>query len=59
MAAEVSAAVVEDRDTFRRLRAAPARVCAPHVPVPFSQPLEDHVLPDVQQIVCAVREMLR
>ncbi len=36
-------AVVEDRETFRALKAAPARVGALHVPVPFSQPLEEHV----------------
>jgi pyruvate/2-oxoglutarate/acetoin dehydrogenase E1 component len=59
MTAEVAASVVEDRETFRALKAPPARVGALHVPVPFSQPLEEHVLPAAPEVVAAVRETLR
>jgi pyruvate/2-oxoglutarate/acetoin dehydrogenase E1 component len=34
------------------------RVCMPAVPVPFSPPLEDFVLPDQARIAATVRELL-
>jgi pyruvate dehydrogenase E1 component beta subunit len=58
MAAEIAATVAEDWDTCRGLRAPVRRVCMPAVPVPFSPPLEDFVLPDQAQIAGAVRELL-
>ena len=59
MTAEVAASVVEDRETFRALKAPPVRVGALPVPVPFSHPLEEHVLPAAPEVVAAVRETLR
>lgn len=54
-AAEALACVTEDAATFARLAAPPTRVCGLPVPVPFSAPLEDHVLPDEQRIADAIR----
>ena len=58
MAAEIAVVTAEHASTFRVLRAPIARVCAAAVPVPFSPPLEDHVLPDANNIVDAVRSVL-
>lgn len=58
MAAEVAALACEDPDTFRALRAPVRRVCARQVPVPYSPPLEDFVLPDRNDIVAGVRAVL-
>jgi pyruvate/2-oxoglutarate/acetoin dehydrogenase E1 component len=58
MASEVAACVAEDWETCRMLRAPVRRVCTPAVPVPFSPPLEDFVLPDATRIAAAVRELL-
>jgi pyruvate dehydrogenase E1 component beta subunit len=54
IASEIVAAMAEDGDTLRALRAAPRRICTAPVPVPFSPPLEDAVLPGVDQITAAV-----
>jgi pyruvate/2-oxoglutarate/acetoin dehydrogenase E1 component len=58
MASEIAASVAEDWETCRMLRAPVRRVCTPAVPVPFSPPLEDFVLPDAARIAAAVRELL-
>ena len=58
MAAEIATVAAEDGPTFRALRAPIARVCAAPVPVPFSPPLEDHVLPDATDVAAAVRALL-
>jgi pyruvate/2-oxoglutarate/acetoin dehydrogenase E1 component len=54
MASEVIASAVEDPAVVAALRAAPVRVCAANVPVPFAGVLEDHVLPGVEDILDAV-----
>jgi pyruvate/2-oxoglutarate/acetoin dehydrogenase E1 component len=56
--AEVAAVVTEDPATFARLRAPVKRVCALHVPIPYSPVLEDHVFPDRKRIVAGIREVL-
>lgn len=58
MAAEIAALVCEDDDAFRALRAPVRRVCAHQVPVPYSPPLEDFVLPDAGDIVKATLELV-
>jgi pyruvate/2-oxoglutarate/acetoin dehydrogenase E1 component len=58
MASEIAASIAEDWETCRVLRAPVRRVCTPAVPVPFSPPLEDFVLPNATRIVAAVRELL-
>jgi pyruvate dehydrogenase E1 component beta subunit len=58
MASEIAAVAAEDWETCRALRAPIRRVTTAAVPIPFSPPLEDFVLPDQQNIVEAVRESL-
>jgi pyruvate/2-oxoglutarate/acetoin dehydrogenase E1 component len=58
MASEIAASIAEDWQTCRALRAPVRRVCMPAVPVPFSPPLEDFVLPDRARIASTVREVL-
>lgn len=58
VASEIAATVVEDWETCRALRAPVRRVTMPAVPVPFSPPLEDFVLPDAARITTAIRELL-
>src|SRR6478736_4325472 len=58
-AAEVAAVVTEDAATFARLKAPVKRVCALQVPIPYSPILEDHVFPDRQRIIAAIREVLQ
>ena len=57
-AAEITSAVVEDTPTFKRLKSAPVRVCAPDVPIPYSPPMEKFVLPDKQRVMAAVRAVI-
>ena len=56
--AQIAATIAEDWDTCRALRAPVRRVCTPAVPIPFSPPLEDFVLPDQGNISAAIRESL-
>jgi acetoin:2,6-dichlorophenolindophenol oxidoreductase subunit beta len=58
MASEIAASIAEDWQTCRALRAPVRRVCMPAVPVPFSPPLEDFVLPDRGRIAGTVRDVL-
>jgi pyruvate/2-oxoglutarate/acetoin dehydrogenase E1 component len=57
-AAEVAAVTTEDAATFARLRAPVRRVCALQVPIPYSPVLENHVFPDRQRIIAAIRTAL-
>jgi pyruvate/2-oxoglutarate/acetoin dehydrogenase E1 component len=56
--AEVAAVVTEDAATFARLKAPVKRVCALHVPIPYSPVLEDHVFPDRKRIIAGIRAVL-
>jgi pyruvate/2-oxoglutarate/acetoin dehydrogenase E1 component len=55
MASEIISVCVEDGETFRRMRAPAARVVAAPVPIPYSPPLEDAVLPDAEDVLVAAR----
>jgi pyruvate dehydrogenase E1 component beta subunit len=55
MASEIISVCVEDGGTFRRMRAPAARVVAAPVPIPYSPPLEDAVLPDAEDVLVAAR----
>jgi pyruvate dehydrogenase E1 component beta subunit len=57
LAAEVMARIVEG--AFYELDAPPARVCSAEVPMPYAKHLEEAALPQVPQIVDAVRRALR
>ncbi len=58
VAAEIVAVVAADPVAFGYLKAAPARVCAPDVPIPFSPPMEKWVIPDKARIVKAIKQTL-
>ncbi len=57
-AAEIVSLVVEDKETFSYLKSQPLRVCGLPVPIPFSPPMEDYVIPDRRKIVAAAREVV-
>ncbi|MBI2872049.1 MAG: alpha-ketoacid dehydrogenase subunit beta [Chloroflexi bacterium] len=57
-AAEISALLTEDPETFRALKSPPRRVCAPDVPIPYSPVMEQYVIPGKQEIVKAARAVL-
>jgi pyruvate dehydrogenase E1 component beta subunit len=54
--AEISAEIAEDG--FGYLKAPIARVGAPHTPIPIPKPLRDAYLPDVPEIVDAVKKVV-
>jgi acetoin:2,6-dichlorophenolindophenol oxidoreductase subunit beta len=57
-AAEIISLVVEEKGTYKSLKAHPVRVCAPDVPVPFSPPMEQFVAPDKGRVIAAIREVM-
>ena len=57
-AAEISALITEDPATFRALKAPPKRVCAPNVPIPYSPIMEAFCLPDKDNVIAGIREVL-
>jgi pyruvate/2-oxoglutarate/acetoin dehydrogenase E1 component len=57
-AAEISALVTEDPETFARLQAPVIRVCALETPIPYTPVLENHVFPDRHRIIAAVRQVM-
>jgi len=54
---EISAIIAENLDTVS-LKAPVKRLAVPNVPIPYSRPLEQFVIPQVQNIVQAVQELL-
>ena len=56
-AAEIVSLVTEDKETFGCLKARPVRVCGLPVPIPFSPPMEQYVLPNKNKIAGAAREI--
>lgn len=54
---EIAAIVAENLDTVRLL-APVKRVAVPNVPIPYSRPLERHVIPQVDSLVAAVRDLM-
>ena len=57
-AAEISALITEDPATFRALKAPPKRVCSPNVPIPYSPIMEQFCLPDKDNVIQGIREVL-
>jgi acetoin:2,6-dichlorophenolindophenol oxidoreductase subunit beta len=57
-ASEIAAAICEDSESLRALAAPVRRLCTAPVPVPFSPPLEDYVLPGVNDVVSAARQLV-
>jgi pyruvate dehydrogenase E1 component beta subunit len=56
LAAEVSARIMEG--AFSQLKAPVARVCSAEVPMPYAKHLEDAALPQIADIVAAVRHLM-
>ena len=54
---EIAAIVAENLDTVRLL-APVKRVAVPNVPIPYSRPLEQFVIPQVGGLVAAVRDLM-
>lgn len=54
---EIAAIVAENLDTVRLL-APVKRVAVPNVPIPYSRPLEQFVIPQVNGLVTAVRDLM-
>ena len=50
--------MVEDRNVFKHLKASPERVTGFDVPIPFSIPMENYVVPDRIKIVSAIRRVM-
>jgi len=59
MASEIITTIIEDPSMFSAMTAAPRRVCTTPTPVPYSQVLEDFVLPDRNDIVAAALDLTR
>ncbi len=55
-AAEIAALVVDE--AFDLLDAPIKRVCAPDTPIPFSPPLEEFWMPDQDNLIRAIREII-
>ncbi|MDP2662994.1 MAG: transketolase C-terminal domain-containing protein, partial [Dehalococcoidia bacterium] len=56
LASEICTLVAEE--AFASLKAPPRRVCPLDVPIPYSPPLEDYVLPDEKRISKAIEDIL-
>jgi len=56
LTAEIAAIVHEE--AFDALKKPVKRIAEPDVPIPYSRPLEDFVLPDAENIVDAAKELL-
>ena len=57
VAAEISAMVAEEAIYY--LKAPVARVCSPDTPVPFSPPLEQAYIPDVKDLMPAIKGLMQ
>ena len=57
-AGEILASIVEDPEVFKCLKAQPQRVTGFDVPIPFSPPMEQFVLPDAEKIAVAVNAVM-
>jgi len=57
-AGEILSFVVEDETIFSQLKAPAKRVCGIDVPVPFSPPMEQYVVPSKERIVAGIRQVM-
>ena len=58
LSGEIAALVAENLDTLR-LKAPVRRLAVPDVPIPFSRPLEQFAIPQVDNIIASVRGLMR
>ncbi len=57
LSGEISAIVAENLDTLQ-LKAPVRRLAVPNVPIPYSRPLEQFVIPQVGSVVAAVQDLM-
>ena len=57
MSGEISAVIAENLDSVS-LKAPVRRLAVPNVPIPYSRPLEQFVIPQVSDIVLAAQELM-
>ena len=57
LSGEIAAVIAEHLDTVH-LKAPVKRLAVPNVPIPYSRPLEQFVIPQVKNIVQAVQELV-
>lgn len=57
-ASEIVSQSVRDDTVFRSLRSAPRLVTGPNVPIPYSPPMVEYVVPDRRRIILAVSEAM-
>jgi pyruvate/2-oxoglutarate/acetoin dehydrogenase E1 component len=57
-AAEVLSLIVEDDEVYSYLKASPKRVCSLDVPVPYSKPMEQYIVPSGEHITAAVKQVM-
>ncbi|MCY1557825.1 2-oxoisovalerate dehydrogenase subunit beta [compost metagenome] len=57
LSGEIAALVAENLDTVQ-LKAPVKRLAVPDVPIPYSRPLEQFVIPQVHSIVAVARELV-
>ena len=57
LSGEIAAVIAEHLDTVR-LKAPVTRLAVPNVPIPYSRPLEQFVIPQVKNIVHVVQELM-
>jgi len=57
LSGEISALIAENLDTVA-LKAPIKRLAVPNVPIPYSRPLEQFVIPQVANIVLATQELM-
>jgi acetoin:2,6-dichlorophenolindophenol oxidoreductase subunit beta len=58
-ASEIVAMATSDKNTFGKLKSAPARVCGLDIPIPFSPPMEKFAVPDMAKIIKAVKGVMK
>lgn len=58
LSGEIAALVAENLDALE-LQASVKRLAVPDVPIPFSRPLENYVIPQVDDIVMEVRNLMK
>jgi pyruvate dehydrogenase E1 component beta subunit len=58
LSGEISAIVAENLDTLQ-LKAPVRRLAVPNVPIPYSRPLEQFVIPQVKNIVEAAQDLMK
>ncbi|TRZ67258.1 MAG: alpha-ketoacid dehydrogenase subunit beta [Comamonadaceae bacterium] len=57
LSGEIAAIIAENLDSVQ-LKAPVKRLAVPNIPIPYSRPLEQFAIPQVQNIVLAVQELL-